>query len=256
VSGIAKGVGMIHPNMATMLSVVLTDASVAPETLWTLLRPAAVRTWDQLSVDGDTSTNDTVFVLASGDAGGAPADPGSPAAALLGEAIEAVARDLARQQAADGEGATTLITATVRGARDDIDARAVARAVVSSSLVKAAAHGKDPNWGRIAGAAGNARAAAATVLEAAKLAPTEATARAGSPVHLDPDRLRIAIAGTPVFDGAAGGPLAFDRAATRAAMDAPELVIELDLGLGDGRGEAFGCDLTEAYVVENSEYTT
>jgi glutamate N-acetyltransferase / amino-acid N-acetyltransferase len=256
VSGIAKGVGMIHPNMATMLSVILTDAAVEPAVLWGVLRPAAARTWNQLSVDGDTSTNDTVFVLASGATPSAPVTAGSPAAIALGGAIEAVARDLARQQAADGEGATILITAAVRGARDDADARAVARAVVSSSLVKAAAHGKDPNWGRIAGAAGNATVASRTVLEAAGLGADAAAARAGQPATLDPDRLRISIAGHLVFDGARGGPLDFDRAAARAAMDAPELVIELDLGLGDGTGEAFGCDLTEAYVIENSEYTT
>ena len=182
--------------------------------------------------------------------------PAVHAAAALGRAIEAVARDLARQQAADGEGATTLITAVVRGAVDDADARAVARAVVSSSLVKAAAHGRDPNWGRIAGAAGNAVTASAAVLEAAGLSAAEAAARAGRPATLDPGPLRIAIAGFPVFDGAAGGPLPFDRDAARAAMPAPELVIELDLGLGDGTGEAFGCDLTEQYVIENSEYTT
>jgi glutamate N-acetyltransferase/amino-acid N-acetyltransferase len=256
VSGMAKGVGMIHPAMATMLSVVLTDAAVAPEVLWDLLRPAAARTWDQLSVDGDTSTNDTVFVLASGVAGAAPVAAGSGGAALLGAAIEAIARDIARQQAADGEGATILITCVVTGAVDDADARAVARAVVSSSLVKAAAHGKDPNWGRIAGAAGNAVTASQAVLEAAGLSPHEAAERASRPATIDPDRLRISIAGHPVFDGNNGGPLAFDRAAARAAMEAPELVIELDLGLGDGTGEAFGCDLTEAYVIENSEYTT
>jgi glutamate N-acetyltransferase/amino-acid N-acetyltransferase len=256
VSGMAKGVGMIHPNMATMLSVVLTDASVAPEVLWDLLRPAAARTWNQLSVDGDTSTNDTVFVLASGVAGAAPVAAGSGGALLLGAAIEAIARDIARQQAADGEGATILITCVVTGAVDDADARAVARAVVSSSLVKAAAHGKDPNWGRIAGAAGNAVTASQAVLEAAGLSSDEAAARASRPATIDPGRLRISIAGHPVFDGANGGPLTFDRAAARAAMEAPELVIELDLGLGDGGGEAFGCDLTEAYVIENSEYTT
>ncbi len=256
VSGIAKGVGMIHPRMATMLSIVLTDATVAPETLWGLLRPAAARTWDQLSVDGDTSTNDTVFVLASGAAGGPPVTPGSPAAMVLGAAIEAVARDLARQQAADGEGASTLITADVTGARDDADARAIARAIVSSSLVKAAAHGRDPNWGRIAGAAGSARTADAAVLEAAGLPAAEATVRAGRPAVLDPDTLRISIAGHLVFDGAAGGPVPFDRAAARAAMEAPEVIIGLDLGQGAGRGEAFGCDLTEAYVIENSEYST
>jgi len=256
VSGIAKGVGMIHPQMATMLSVILTDAAAAPETLWHLLRPAAARTWNQLSVDGDTSTNDTVFVLASGAAGGPPVEPGTSDAARLGAAIEAVARDLARQQAADGEGASTLITAVVTGARDDAEARAVARAVVSSSLVKAAVHGRDPNWGRIAGAAGNARLATAAVLEAAGIAPDEAATRAGTPAQLDPARLRIRVADHLVFDGSGGGPAAFDRAAARAAMESPEVVFALDLGLGDGRGEAFGCDLTETYVIENSEYTT
>jgi len=256
VTGIAKGVGMIHPNMATMLSVVLTDAAAPPDVLWDLLRPAAARTWDQLSVDGDTSTNDTVFVLASGAAGAAPLTEGSPAAIAFGAALEAVARDLARQQAADGEGATILITTTVTGAIDDVDARAIARAVVSSSLVKAAAHGKDPNWGRIAGAAGNAMAASAPVLEAAGLPADLAARRAAQPASLHPDRLRIAIAGHLVFDGSQGGPLPFDRNAARAAMDAPELLIELDLGLGDGVGEAFGCDLTQEYVIENSEYTT
>jgi glutamate N-acetyltransferase/amino-acid N-acetyltransferase len=256
VSGIAKGVGMIHPRMATMLSVILTDAPVAPETLWGLLRRAAARTWNQLSVDGDTSTNDTVFVLASGASGAAPVEPGTPSAIQLGAAIEAVARDLARQQAADGEGATTLISATVTGARDDAEARAVARAIVSSSLVKAAAHGRDPNWGRIAGAAGNARLADAAVLEAAGIPAAEAVVRAGTPTILDPGTLRISIAGHLVFDGSAGGPVAFDRTAARAAMDAPEVVLALDLGLGGGSGEAFGCDLSETYVIENSEYTT
>lgn len=256
VTGIAKGVGMIHPRMATMLAVVLTDASVEPPLLYSLLRPAAARTWDQLSVDGDTSTNDTVFVLASGAAGGARVRADTAEARELGLAIEAVARDLARQQAADGEGATTLITCQVSGAIDDAEARAVARAIVSSSLVKAAAHGRDPNWGRIAGAAGNARLADVAVLEAAGLSRADAAARGGRAATIDPDRLRIAIAGHLVFDGPNGGPLVFDRAAARAAMDAPEVLIRLDLGLGGGTGEAFGCDLTEAYVIENSEYST
>jgi len=256
VTGIAKGVGMIHPRMATMLSIVLTDATVDPATLHGLLRPAAARTWDQLSVDGDTSTNDTVFVLASGAAGAASVTAGSREALELGRAIEAVARDLARQQAADGEGATTLITCQVSGAVDDADARAIARSVISSSLVKAAAHGRDPNWGRIAGAAGNATLADEAVLAAAGLAPAAARHRAGTAAELDPDRLRIAIAGHLVFDGRAGGPVPFDRAVARQAMTGPELLLRLDLGLGDGSGEGFGCDLTEEYVVENSEYTT
>jgi glutamate N-acetyltransferase/amino-acid N-acetyltransferase len=256
VSGMAKGVGMIHPRMATMLSVLLTDATVEPALASALLRPAAARTWNQLSIDGDTSTNDTVILLASGAAGAAPVTAGSPAAAALGAAIEAVARDLARQQAADGEGATTLLTCHVTGAADDAEARAVARAVVSSSLVKAAIHGRDPNWGRIVGAAGNARLADAAVLVAAGLEAGEADERAGRPAAVDPDRLRVAIAGTLVFDGPSGGPAGFDRAAVRTAMDAPECLVRLDLGLGDGWGEAFGCDLTETYVRENSEYTT
>ena len=175
----------------------------------------------------------------------------------FGAALEAVARDLARQQAADGEGATILLTASVTGAADDAEARAVARAVVSSSLVKAAAHGKDPNWGRIAGAAGNAVTASAAVLEAAGLSRDEATARAAQPAALDPDRLRICIAGHLVFDGSTGRtarlrprrrarrdgrPRARDRARSRASAT--------------GTGEAFGCDLTEEYVIENCEYTT
>src|SRR5204863_3460921 len=177
-----------------------------------------------------------VFVVASGAAGGAPIEPGSAAGATLGAAIEAVGRDLARQQAADGEGASTLISAGVSGARDDAEARAIARAIVSSSLVKAAAHGRDPNWGRIAGAAGNARLADAAVLEAAGLPPADAAERAGRPATLDPATLRISIAGYLVFDGVQGGPVEFDRSAARSAMNAPEVVIALDLGLGGGTG--------------------
>jgi glutamate N-acetyltransferase/amino-acid N-acetyltransferase len=253
VSGVAKGVGMIHPRMATMLALVLTDATVEPAMLSSMLRPAVARTWNQLSVDGDTSTNDTVLLVASGAAGAVPIAAGSAEAAVLGAAVEAVARSLARQQASDGEGATTLITCQVSGARDDADARAVARTVVSSSLVKAAVHGHDPNWGRVAGAAGNAHLADTTSLEAAGLSRAEAAQRGGGTVALDPATLRIGICGTDVF---AGVPLAFDKAVVTAAMLSPEVLIRLDLGAGDGIGEAFGCDLTEQYVIENSEYST
>jgi glutamate N-acetyltransferase/amino-acid N-acetyltransferase len=253
VSGVAKGVGMIHPRMATMLSFVLTDAAVWPQTLSAILRPVVARTWNQLTVDGDTSTNDTVFLVASGEAKAQFVEDGTPEFEALSRAVEAVARSLARQQAADGEGATTLITCLAGGARDDADARAVARAVVSSSLLKAAVHGRDPNWGRIAGAAGNAHLAGAPTLEAVGLPAAEAARRGGTPVELDVAALRIAICGTPVF---AGVPLPFDRAAVREAMGAAEVLIEVDLGLGEGSGEAFGCDLTEAYVIENSEYST
>ena len=234
VSGIAKGVGMIHPRMATMLALVLTDAVAAPATLQAMLTPVVERTWNQLTVDGDTSTNDTVYLLASGAADAQPIEQGTGAFTAVAAAIEAVARSLARQQAADGEGATTLITCQVSGAPDHAQARAVAREVVRSSLVKAAIHGRDPNWGRIAAAAGNAELH-------------------GIPVPVAAERLAIGIAGVPVFDGE---PLAFDRPSLSRAMDAPEVLLRVDLGLGDGHGEAFGCDLTEQYVVENSAYST
>lgn len=257
VSGIAKGVGMIHPRMATMLSVVMTDAAVAtPEVLAAILSPVAARTWNQLTVDGDTSTNDSVLLIASGAALTAPVGQGQPAFETLRRGVEAVARDLARQQAADGEGATTLLTCQVSGALDDAEARAVARAVISSSLVKAAFHGRDPNWGRIAGAAGNARMTDAAILVAAGMDEAEAARRGGGGVTLDPGRLRIAIAGHVVYDGSTGGPTGFDKGAVRADMDTDEVLVRLDLGLGSGTGEAFGCDLTEEYVVENSEYST
>jgi glutamate N-acetyltransferase/amino-acid N-acetyltransferase len=256
VTGIAKGVGMIHPRLATMLSIIVTDAVADPATLESILRPAAARTWNQLSVDGDTSTNDTVFLLASGASEASLVLPGSPGAAILGGAVEAVARDLARQQAADGEGATTLIDCQVSGAASDAEARAIARSVVSSSLVKAAVHGRDPNWGRIAAAAGNAALPDAELLVASGMPRVDAESRAGRPVSLSQDRLRIAIAGHLVFDGPAGGPVEFDRAAARSALDSPEALIRVDLGLGAGIGEAWGCDLTEQYVIENSEYTT
>jgi glutamate N-acetyltransferase/amino-acid N-acetyltransferase len=238
--------------MATMLAVLLTDAAVSPELLERMLRRAAVRTWNQLTVDGDTSTNDTVFLLASG-AAGVSIDAEGPGLPGLSAAVQAVARSLARQQAADGEGATVLLTCQVSGAADDLDARAVARSVVASSLVKAALHGRDPNWGRILAAVGNARLPGAELLEPAGLDPGSAALRTGSRPRLDIDRLRIAIAGTPVF---LGEPTPFDASAVRAAMGRQEVLVRVDLGLGSGTGEAFGCDLTEAYVVENSAYST
>jgi glutamate N-acetyltransferase/amino-acid N-acetyltransferase len=235
ITGVVKGVGMIHPGMATMIALVLTDAAVAPATLAALLRPAVALSFDQLTVDGDTSTNDTVFALASGASGADQVAPGSPGAGLLGAALAAVCRSLARQQAADGEGATCMITCRASGATDLADARAASRAVVGSSLVKAAVHGRDPNWGRVAAAAG------------------AAIRSDGSPVALAVESLRISVCGTPVF---AGAPLPFDAAAVSAAMAAPEVVVEVDLGLGQAAAEAWGCDLTEAYVRENAEYST
>jgi glutamate N-acetyltransferase/amino-acid N-acetyltransferase len=253
VSGVAKGVGMIHPNMATMLAFVLTDAAASPALLHRLLRPIVTRTWDQLSVDGDQSTNDTVLLAASGASGAVALDDEPEAAAAFGRALEAVSRSLARQQAADGEGAATLITCAVSGGSDDAAARAAARAVVSSDLLKAAVHGADPNWGRIAMAVGNATLADAEVLEASGLDPAQAHERAGQPVELEPDRLRIDIEGTAVF---AGLPVDYDEVALSERMRDGEVLIRVDLGIGDGVGEAFGCDLTEQYVIENSEYST
>ncbi len=253
VSGVAKGVGMIHPRMATMLAYLLTDADVAPPDLAAMLRPIVARTWDQLTVDGDTSTSDTVYLVTSAGSGTRRVGPGAPGWDELSRAVEAVARSLARQQAADGEGATSLLTCQVSGARDDADARAAARAVVASSLVKAAVHGRDPNWGRIADALGNAQLADAAVLEAAGLSADEAARRGSTRLDLDPDRVRITIAGVPVF---AGTPLPFDAGGASRAMDTKEILVRVDLGVGSGTGEAFGCDLTEAYVRENSEYST
>jgi len=253
VSGIAKGVGMIHPGMATMLSFMLTDASVEPATLHELLRPVVARTWDQISVDGDQSTNDTVLLAASGASGAAPLEAGSAGATAFAGALEAVARSLARQQAADGEGAATLISCAVSGAADDADARAAAREVISSSLVKAAVHGADPNWGRIAAAVGNARVAAPEILRAAGLDEDTAARRGGQPIELLPERLRIDLQGVLVFEGT---PRAFDEPSLREQMRSAEVLISIDLGLGHGHGEAFGCDLTERYVIENSEYST
>jgi len=194
-----------------------------------------------------------VLLAASGASGAAALDSDPEALATLGRAVEAVARSLARQQAADGEGAATLITCAVSGGHDDAAARAAARAVVSSDLLKAAVHGADPNWGRIAMAVGNALIAPADILEAAGLDATSAQARAGRPVELDAERLRIDIEGTPVF---AGVPVAYNEAELSERMRDGEVVIRADLGIGEGIGEAFGCDLTEEYVVENSEYST
>ncbi len=235
VTGVVKGVGMIHPGMATMIALVLTDALVAPATLASMLRPAVALSFDQLTVDGDVSTNDTVFALASGAAGTDQVEAGTADADALAAAIAAVCRSLARQQAADGEGATCLITCRVTGAERLADARAISRAVVGSNLLKAAVHGRDPNWGRAAAAAGGARR------------PD------GTAVALSVPSLRISVCGTPVFSGE---PLPFDAAAVRAAMAAPEVTIDLDLGLGTAAAEAWGCDLTEAYVRENAEYST
>ena len=231
VGGMAKGVGMIHPGLATMLAVVTTDAPVGPAALRDLAVRVAERTFNQVSVDGDTSTNDTFFLLASGAAGGRPIDGRADldVGEALAGALEMVCADLTRQIAGDGEGATRRIDVSVSGAANDAEARLVARTVVSSNLVKAAVHGADPNWGRIAAAAGRSGAA------------------------LDPDRLAIRIGDQLVY---AGSPCRFDASAARRAMRARRVPIALELGIGEGRGMAWGCDLSAEYVAINSEYST
>ncbi|MDF1522689.1 MAG: bifunctional glutamate N-acetyltransferase/amino-acid acetyltransferase ArgJ [Trueperaceae bacterium] len=221
VVGVAKGSGMIHPNLATMFAFVLTDA-IVDQRWWRRAWARTVRrTFNQLTVDGDTSTNDMAIALASQRL---PADPDELAAAL-----EAVAADLARAIARDGEGATTLLTVRVRGGRSVDDAMAAARGVAASSLVKAAVHGRDPNWGRILSAVGQSGAVA------------------------DLGAVTVSVQGTPVYRGQ---PLAFDAAALSQAMRSTDVLVEVDLAAGEGQGEAWGCDLSADYVTINALYTT
>ena len=225
--GMAKGSGMIHPQMGTMLAFISTDAPISPADLRATLRSSVDRTFNQVTVDGDPSTNDTVLVLASGAEGGRTLN--GAALEAFAEGLESVCRSLAEQIAADGEGASHRIDVEVRGARTDREARLTARAVAGSSLVKTAVHGADPNWGRIAAAAG----------------------RAGG--RFDPDTLVVRLGPVTVYDGA---PLPFDERAASRALRGKVVRIELDLGIGSGTGMAWGCDLSAAYVAINSEYRT
>ncbi|MBX5490636.1 MAG: bifunctional glutamate N-acetyltransferase/amino-acid acetyltransferase ArgJ [Chloroflexi bacterium] len=230
IGGMAKGSGMIHPDLATMLAFLTTDAPLDRAQADVLLGAAVDRSFNMITVDGDTSTNDMVLLLANGAAGGAAERLTRDDLARLQEGIEAVCVRLARAIAADGEGATRLIEVQVRGACAERDARRAARTVAGSNLLKAAVYGADPNWGRILAALG----------------------RAGVP--FDPDRTDIAIG--PVLVYSRGRPVAFDRAAASAALQPPEVRIAIDLHLGHATATAWGCDLTERYVAINSEYTT
>jgi len=230
VGGMCKGSGMIHPNMATMLAYVTSDAAVEPGFLSQIVKRVADGSFNQVTVDGDSSTNDSFLVLANGAAGNPPVAAGTPEAEALEAALLAVARDLARQIARDGEGATRLITVGVSGGASSEEARMAARAVASSSLVKTAIHGGDPNWGRIVCALGYSGA------------------------ELAIDRLELSIAGLTVFSRGAGQPVDLD--AVRAAFEQPEILIHAELGLGEGSAEAWGCDLSEEYVRINADYTT
>ena len=237
VGGCAKGVGMIAPNLATMLAFVTTDAAVAAEDLRSIASERLAPRFNALTVDGCTSTNDTVLLLASGAAGGARVESGSAAWHELAGAIDAVGASLVSQLIADGEGATHVMIVDVEGAASEADARRVAKAVANSPLVKTAVFGGDPNPGRFLQAAGAAG------------------------VPLDPTALDVAIGDVAV--AVAGvipreyfeptSPLA-ERAA--AAMNEPEIAVRVRLGDGPGASRAYGCDLSYEYVRINGEYTT
>mgnify|MGYP005854773891 FL=1 len=230
IGAIAKGAGMIHPNMATMFCFIATDAAAEPTFLDGALRRSVDLSFNMITVDGDMSTSDTVVLFANGQAGSPRLAPGTPAAEAFERALAEVCVRLAKAIAADGEGATRLIEVRVEGAESERDARLAARAIAGSNLVKAAVYGGDPNWGRIACAAGYSGA------------------------NLVESKLDITIAGLPVLLG--GRVLDFDGRAASEALRAPEVSIVVDLNLGEGRATAWGCDLTEEYVVVNSKYTT
>ena len=227
IGGIAKGAGMIHPNMATLLAFVTTDAQIDSAALRPMLRSAATDSFNGISVDGDTSTNDTLILLANGASGVRVGTVDGPA---FLEALTAVCLELARAIVADGEGATKVFEVRVVRAASEADARAAARTVTSSNLVKTAIHGADPNWGRILAAAG----------------------RSGA--RVEAARASIRIGDVPVYE--AGAPRPFDAAAVRALLERPDIAIELDLGLGEATARAWGSDLSAEYVRINAEYTT
>ena len=238
IGGMAKGSGMIHPNMATMLGYLSCDAGVPAELWQAMVKRAVDRSFNAITVDGDTSTNDTVLAFAAGE----PLNPEHFEALEAG--LTAVSQHLAKAIARDGEGATCLLEVRVEGAADEAGARAIARTVCGSSLVKCAVHGRDPNWGRIVAAAG----------------------RAG--VAFDPTAVALWLGGHQLM--AAGQPLAFDRAAASTYLRAcaagaylggpgPEgdtVQVRLRVGAGTGAAVAWGCDLSDQYVRINADYTT
>ena len=233
VGGCAKGVGMIAPDLATMLVFVTTDAALAPEHLGRLARSTLEPRFESLTVDACRSTNDTVLAFASG-ASGEPAEPGTPAWADLEGAFAEVGESLLRQLAHDAEGLTHVLLIDVEGAASTEDARAVARAVAESPLVKTATFGGDPNPGRILQAVGSSGA------------------------EIDPARVDVWIGDVPVVQGGVIPPGFFETkgAAAREAMQAPDVRIRIRLGGGPGRSRAVGCDLSYEYVRINGEYTT
>ncbi len=239
VGGICKGSGMIHPNMATMLAFVTCDAVVSPALWQEMLSRAANRSFNQVTVDGDTSTNDCLIALANGASRTPAITAMGPEAEKLEGMLTAVCEYLAKAIARDGEGATCLIEVQVSGAEDEASACKVAKTIVGSSLVKSAIFGHDPNWGRIAAAAG----------------------RAG--VHFDQNDLEIQLGDFVLMQQ--GQPLPFDRnaaneylkqAKTGEYLKEDTVLISVKIGNGSGVGKAWGCDLSYDYVKINAEYTT
>jgi glutamate N-acetyltransferase/amino-acid N-acetyltransferase len=226
----AKGSGMIHINMATMLGFLTTDAAVPAAELSQVLSRCVERTFNMVTVDGDTSTNDMLAIFANGAGGGGPLTPGAGLEEFEA-ALQKVCVDLSRQIARDGEGATRMFTVGVVGAASEADARKLARTVAGSNLVKTAIHGGDPNWGRIVAACG----------------------RAGAELVLD--RLTVTVGSAVVFRNGAGIP-EVDLDKVRHAFESDEVSIICELGLGDGAATAYGCDLSAEYVHINADYTT
>ena len=225
VAGIAKGAGMIEPNMATMLAYIMTDADLPPQVMRPMLRRVVDRSFNALSIDTDTSTSDTVVLLANGLAG--PVHRRAFEAALV-EVCEHLAREIAR----NGEGASKLLTVQVSGAKHARQAKFVAKAVVNSPLVKTAVYGCDPNWGRVVMAVG----------------------KCADERDIEPNRVTIRFGTATVF--ALGSPVECDLEALRKYLGQPEVEIGVDLGIGNASARVWGCDLTEGYVKENAYYTT
>ncbi|MGB3086570.1 MAG: bifunctional glutamate N-acetyltransferase/amino-acid acetyltransferase ArgJ [Phycisphaerae bacterium] len=230
IAGATKGVGMIAPNMATTLGFLATDATVAASLLQMMLCRAADATYNCLTVDGHTSTSDTLVLMASGRAGAEAVAKGSPEAETFEVALAAVCESLARQIVADAEGGTKVIEIRVTGAASEAEARRAARAIADSPLVKCAFFGEDPNWGRIVSAAGAAG------------------------ISSEPETMRLMLGGVVLFDG--GGPVEADAKRLETIMKAHEIAVHLDLGAGTGEARCLTCDLTDEYVRINAHYTT
>src|SRR5471032_2936742 len=231
INGIAKGAGMIAPDMATMLSFVFTDASVSAPALQALLKDAVVDTFNAVTIDGDTSTSDTLMLFATGKAEGCPriARAGDPRLKAYKKAFLAVLADLSEQIARDGEGARKLVEIIVEGAVSKTSARRIAMSIANLPLVKTAIAGEDANWGRVVMAVG----------------------KAGEPA--DRDKLSIWFGGIRVAHKGARDP-GYDQAAVSAEMKKPEIYLKVALGLGKGRDRVLTCDLTKEYVVINGDY--